>query len=245
MFLDRAGAGKALAEEVARHAGPGEKVVVALPRGGVPVAFEVARTLGAPLLVMPVAKVGAPGREELAVGAVAPGGVEVLNEDVVAAMHLGHHELRELVARAMAKVSFQMAAYNGPETTLSLQGRAVVVVDDGLATGASMPRGAARRPPAGPRTRPPRSAGGAASCPGLPRAARRRRGVPCPAGADAGSRRLVRGLHPDHGRRGSPVARGGQRAERRRTALVLAGVGLGLGRRRAAPPSALERSVTH
>ena len=87
---------------------------------------------------MPVAKVGAPGREELAVGAVAPGGVEVLNEDVVAAMHLGHHELRELVARAMAKVSFQMAAYNGPETTLSLQGRAVVVVDDGLATGASM-----------------------------------------------------------------------------------------------------------
>jgi predicted phosphoribosyltransferase len=138
LFLDRADAGRALAEEVARHVGIGEKAVVALPRGGVPVAFQVARTLEAPLVVMPVAKVGAPGREELAVGAVAPGGVEVLNEDVVAAMHLGHDELRELVARAEAKVSYQMAAYNGPEATLSLQGRTVVVVDDGLATGASM-----------------------------------------------------------------------------------------------------------
>jgi putative phosphoribosyl transferase len=138
LFVDRADAGKALAEEVARQEGLVNTVVVALPRGGVPVGAEIARRLESSLMVMPVAKVGAPGREELALGAVAPGGVEVLNDDVVAALHLGDSELRELVARAAARVSRQVELYGGGEAALPLEGRAVVVVDDGLATGASM-----------------------------------------------------------------------------------------------------------
>jgi len=115
-----------------------EPVVVALPRGGVPVGFEVARRLKAPLVVMPVAKVGVPGREELALGAVAPGGVEVLNDDVVAALALDDAELAELVGRAMGKVALQLEAYKAPPEAASLAGRSAVVVDDGLATGASM-----------------------------------------------------------------------------------------------------------
>jgi putative phosphoribosyl transferase len=87
---------------------------------------------------MPVGKVGAPGREELAVGAVAPGGVTVLNDDVVAALHLGPDKVAELVSRAAAKVAHQVEVYGAGGQGLALSGRCVVVVDDGLATGASM-----------------------------------------------------------------------------------------------------------
>ncbi len=142
MFADRAEAGRALAEEVARLACMAEPaarpVVAALPRGGAPVGFEVARRLGAPLVVVPVAKVGAPGREELALGAVAPGGVEVLNDDVLALLRLDRAAVGELVARAAAKVARQQEAYGGGKGTERLAGAHVVVVDDGLATGASM-----------------------------------------------------------------------------------------------------------
>jgi putative phosphoribosyl transferase len=156
MFVDRADAGRALAEEVGRlstlavwaaasstappvaAASTAPPVVAALPRGGVPVGFQVARHLRATLVVLPVAKVGAPGREELALGAVAPGGVEVLNGDVVAALHLGEDELKGLVAKAAAKVSHQLEAYRGGDGISLMAGRLVIVVDDGLATGASM-----------------------------------------------------------------------------------------------------------
>src|SRR5579875_2775781 len=142
MFADRAEAGRALAEEVARLACMAEPaarpVVAALPRGGAPVGFEVARRLGAPLVVVPVAKVGAPGREELALGAVAPGGVEVLNDDVLALLRLDRAAVGELVARAAAKVARQQEAYGGGKGTERLAGAHVVVVDVGLATGASM-----------------------------------------------------------------------------------------------------------
>jgi putative phosphoribosyl transferase len=112
-------------------------VVVALPRGGVPVAAEVARRLGAPLVVMPVGKVSAPGQDELALGAVAPGGVRVMNQGVLAAFGLDDAEIEHLVSKATAKVVDQSRSYNrGPQ--LSLLGRSVVVVDDGLATGATM-----------------------------------------------------------------------------------------------------------
>ena len=87
LFADRADAGRLLGEQVARLDLP-NAVVVALPRGGVPVGAEVARRLGAPLVALPVGKIGAPGREELAIGAVAPGGVKVLNHDVIAALRL-------------------------------------------------------------------------------------------------------------------------------------------------------------
>lgn len=142
MFADRAEAGRALVEEVRRlpcMADPAASpLVVALPRGGVPVGFQVARSLAAPLVVMPVAKIGAPGREELAVGAVAPGGALVLNDEVVTYLQLGRDDLEALVSRAEAKVAHQLDVYGMGSVVSSLSGRSVVVVDDGLATGASM-----------------------------------------------------------------------------------------------------------
>lgn len=136
-FGDRVAAGRALAGEVAARAGLVRPVVVALARGGVVVGAEVARALGAPLVAMPVAKVGAPGQEELAVGAVAPGGVTTLNEEVVALLGLSPAEVEAIVGRAAAKVAAQWAAYHG-DGQISLFGRVVVLVDDGLATGATM-----------------------------------------------------------------------------------------------------------
>ena len=113
-------------------------VVVALPRGGVPVGAELARLLSAPLVVMPVAKIGAPGHEELALGAVAPGGVTVLNDEVLAALGLTEGEVEALAARAAAKVVQQLQSYHHGRPPPSLEGRSAVVVDDGLATGATM-----------------------------------------------------------------------------------------------------------
>ncbi len=137
LFADRADAGRLLGEQVARLDLP-NAVVVALPRGGVPVGAEVARRLGAPLVALPVGKIGAPGREELAIGAVAPGGVKVLNHDVIAALRLRDDQVATMVSKAAAKVARQLELYRGSTETTSLHGRSVVVVDDGLATGASM-----------------------------------------------------------------------------------------------------------
>ena len=126
-----------LGQQLALRPGLVDAVVVALPRGGVPVAAEVARRLEAPLVVMPVGKVGAPGQEELALGAVAPGGARFINDEVVAALRLGPDQVESLVARAEAKVAEQLRSYHG-DHPLALMGRSVVVVDDGLATGATM-----------------------------------------------------------------------------------------------------------
>jgi len=136
-FADRAEAGRALADYVVRCPDLVRPVVVALPRGGVPVGAGVARKLGAPLVVMPVGKVGAPGQEELAVGAVAPGDVRVLNQEVVSSLGLDEEQLEALVAKAAAKVAGQLRSYQAG-ATIELAGRSAIVVDDGLATGASM-----------------------------------------------------------------------------------------------------------
>jgi predicted phosphoribosyltransferase len=138
LFADRIDAGRALGERVALCHDLSDPVVVALRRGGVPVGAQVARRIGAPLVAMPVGKVGAPGREELAVGAVAPGGVTVLNRDVIAALGLRPDEVEDLVSKAAAKVSHQVELYSREGQGVPLSGRSVVVVDDGLATGASM-----------------------------------------------------------------------------------------------------------
>jgi len=158
LFADRADAGRVLGEQVALCEQLVRPVVVALPRGGVPVGAEVARKLGAGLVAMPVCKVGAPGREELAIGAVAPGGVKVLNYDVIAALHLGDEQVDRLVAKAAAKVAHQVDLYSAGlyraglhdygldgrglceagSSAAALNDRSAVVVDDGLATGASM-----------------------------------------------------------------------------------------------------------
>ncbi len=138
LFADRADAGKVLGEQVARLGELVRPVVVALPRGGVPVGAEVARKIGAPLVAMPVSKVGAPGREELAIGAVAPGGVTVLNEDVIDALRLGDERVEQLVSKAAEKVARQAEMYNAGGAGHPLSDNTVIVVDDGLATGASM-----------------------------------------------------------------------------------------------------------
>jgi putative phosphoribosyl transferase len=137
-FRDRAEAGRQLAEQLHEYAGRNDVVVLGLPRGGVPVAFEVARALGAPLDVFLVRKLGVPGHEELAMGAVASGGVRVLNEELVRRLGLSAQELDEVVAREEAELERREEAYRGGRPRPDLRGKVGILVDDGLATGATM-----------------------------------------------------------------------------------------------------------
>ena len=137
-FRDRAEAGRQLAEVLQEYAGRDDIVVLGLPRGGVPVAFEVARALGAPLDVFLVRKLGVPGHEELAMGAVASGGVRVLNEELVRRLGLSAQELDEVVAREEAELERREAAYRDGRPRPDLRGTVAILVDDGLATGATM-----------------------------------------------------------------------------------------------------------
>ena len=137
-FPDRSAAGKTLATHLQHLAGRPRLVVLGLPRGGLPVAYEVAEGLGAPLDVFLVRKLGVPGHEELAMGAIASGGVRVINRPVVD--HLGiTADQVEAVARAEAEeLARRERAYRGGRPPPDLAGATVVLVDDGLATGASM-----------------------------------------------------------------------------------------------------------
>jgi predicted phosphoribosyltransferase len=137
-FLDRRDAGQALASRLTPYAGRPGVVVLALPRGGVPVAFEVARALGAPLDVLLVRKLGAPGHEELAMGAIASGGARVLNDDLVKRLQVTPAALAEVTAREERELRRREAAYRGQRPRPDIAGRIVILVDDGLATGASM-----------------------------------------------------------------------------------------------------------
>lgn len=141
VFADRADAGRRLAPDVARAVaatdGP-PPLVLALPRGGVPVAVEVAQALGAQLDVLLVRKLGVPGHAELAFGAIATGGGRILNPDVVAAARLDEHAIAAVVARETAELARRERRYRGDRPVPAVTGRAVVVVDDGLATGATM-----------------------------------------------------------------------------------------------------------
>lgn len=137
IFNDRADAGKQLATRLAAYAGP-ETRVLALPRGGVPVACEVARTLHAPLDVFVVRKIGAPGREELALGAIASGGVRVLNEETIAALGVDQTTLEAIARRERQELERREAVYRGGLPAHDVTGRTVILIDDGLATGASM-----------------------------------------------------------------------------------------------------------
>jgi putative phosphoribosyl transferase len=137
-FPDRRAAGRVLAEALARYAGRDDVVVLALPRGGVPVAYEIAASLGAPLDVFLVRKLGVPGQEELAMGAVASDGVEVLNEDVVRATGVNQADIDAVVAMEVHEMERRERAYREGRPPPQVRGRIVIVVDDGLATGASM-----------------------------------------------------------------------------------------------------------
>lgn len=138
LFRDRAQAGRELAEELRRYAGRSGLVVLGLPRGGVPVAAEVARALGAPLDVLVVRKLGVPGHEELAMGAVASGGGVVLNDDVVSHLRLPQSVVASVVERELAEVRRRERAYRGERPPLDLRGAVAMIVDDGVATGATV-----------------------------------------------------------------------------------------------------------
>jgi putative phosphoribosyl transferase len=137
-FRDRSEAGRVLAELLKPYAGRPNLLVLALPRGGVPVAFEVARALHAPLGIMLVRKLGVPGHEELAMGAIAAGGIRVISEDVVRTLSIPDHAIAIAAAAEGAELKRQERQYLLGRSPLEVAGRTVVLVDDGLATGATM-----------------------------------------------------------------------------------------------------------
>ena len=138
MFQDRREAGRILGEMVANLPDIADGVVLGLVRGGVPVAFEVAKACGLPLDILVVRKLGVPWQEELAMGAIASGGTIVLNEDVLRSAHIPAAKLQAVIDREKAELARREVLYRQGQPALPIDGRAVVLVDDGFATGASM-----------------------------------------------------------------------------------------------------------
>jgi putative phosphoribosyl transferase len=137
-FPNRAGGGRLLAEKLSKYAGRDDVIVLGLPRGGVPVAYEVARALHAPLDIFIVRKLGVPGFEELAAGAIASGGVRVLNEDVMRALPNANEIIESVTAREAAEMERREKSYRDGRPAPELRDRIVILIDDGLATGATM-----------------------------------------------------------------------------------------------------------
>ena len=138
VFSNRAEAGRFLAEKLGNYAERDDVIVLGLPRGGVPVAYEVAQRLRAPLDVFIVRKLGVPGFEELAAGAIASGDVRVLNEDVVRALPHADEIIESVTARETAELERREQSYRNGRPPPELRNRIVILVDDGLATGATM-----------------------------------------------------------------------------------------------------------
>jgi predicted phosphoribosyltransferase len=137
-FADRVEAGRLLAKKLSAYSNRPDVVVLALPRGGVPVAYEVARTLNAPLDVFLVRKLGVPGYEELAMGAIASGNVRVLNNDVVDHLGISNELIDQVAAREQRELQRREQLYRGTSPPLNVRGWTVIIVDDGLATGSTM-----------------------------------------------------------------------------------------------------------
>jgi putative phosphoribosyl transferase len=138
LFQDRYEAGRFLASKLTGFANRSDLVVLALPRGGVPVAFEVARALNAPLDVFMVRKLGVPGQEELAMGAIASGGIRLLNRAVIHDIGIPENVIEMATAREQAELERREREYREGRQPLDVRGRTVILVDDGLATGSSM-----------------------------------------------------------------------------------------------------------
>src|SRR4051812_13190717 len=138
LFRDRTDAGGQLAAKLTAYAGRPGVLVLALPRGGVPIAFEVARALRAPLDVFLVRKLGVPGQEELAMGALATGGVRVLNDDVVQARGIPDEVIDAVAAEEQRELERRERLYRGGRPAPRVESRTVILVDDGLATGSTM-----------------------------------------------------------------------------------------------------------
>src|SRR6266850_243969 len=137
-FKDRVEAGQELAKALSAYANRHDVIVLALPRGGVPVGFEVAKALGAPLDVFLVRKLGVPGHPEFAMGAIASGGVRVLSEDVIEQLGIPRTAVEQIAARERLELERRDRLYRGDRQLPLLRGRTVILVDDGLATGATM-----------------------------------------------------------------------------------------------------------
>jgi len=138
VYLDRIDAGRKLAARLTAYADHSDVVVLGLPRGGVPVAFEVAQALHAPLDVFVVRKLGVPGHEELAMGAIATGDVRVLNDDVIRMLNVPERIIDVVTARERIELQRREHAYRGDRPPLSVRAHTVILVDDGLATGSTM-----------------------------------------------------------------------------------------------------------
>lgn len=137
-FKNRTEAGRLLAQQLTAYANRSDVLVLGLPRGGVPVAFEVAEALNAPLDVCIVRKLGVPGHQELAMGAIAPGGIRVLNQDVVNWFGIKHKTIEEVAAIEEQELERRDRAYRGDRYPPNLEGRTVILVDDGIATGSTI-----------------------------------------------------------------------------------------------------------
>jgi putative phosphoribosyl transferase len=137
-FADRAAAGKVLAGKLSAYAGRDDVIVLALPRGGVPVAYEVAVALRMPLDVFLVRKLGAPGHEELAMGAIASGDVVVMNDEVLKLMKVPDEVIAATIDGERQELARRERAYRGDRSPIDVRGRIAILIDDGLATGSTM-----------------------------------------------------------------------------------------------------------
>jgi putative phosphoribosyl transferase len=137
-FRNRIEAGQKLAARLRHHGGGRDVLVLGLPRGGVIVAAEVAAALGVPLDVLTIRKLGVPGHEELAMGAIGPEGIRVVNEEIVRDLVLSWHDVEQVAAVEKVEQRRRERLFRGDRPPLDLKGRTVILVDDGLATGATM-----------------------------------------------------------------------------------------------------------
>ena len=137
-FHDRKEAGKLLAAQLAAYANQQDVIVLALPRGGVPVGFEIAQALHVPLDVIVVRKLGVPGQEELAMGAIATGGICILNKDVVQFLNIPDEVIDDITAQELQELERREHLFRGERPAYDVGGRTVILVDDGIATGATM-----------------------------------------------------------------------------------------------------------
>ncbi len=138
LFRDRIQAGQRLAEKLTAYADNPDVLILALPRGGVPVAYEVAKTLHSPLDIFVVRKLGVPGHEELAMGAIASGGVVILNQDIVQGLNIPEDVIHNVAKRELREIERRETLYRDNQPLPHIEGRTIVLIDDGLATGATM-----------------------------------------------------------------------------------------------------------
>lgn len=141
MFVDRTDAGQRLAEKLTSYKNRADVLVLGIPRGGVPVALEVAKRLFAPLDVFLLRKLGVPGHEELAFGAIASGGVRLLDQEVTGALHIPGEVIESVTTTEMKELKRRERIYRGERPALNVRGKTVIVVDDGIATGSSIRAG--------------------------------------------------------------------------------------------------------